>query len=210
MSNSTTDDQPHLSGPPRRSGTFFVIASGAFLLIFLVFILVVSPRLQDSLGLNEGLGFDAPAAGPVVVPLLLDGVEVGQAVWDADGVCAEITDSNGSTFRTCATPDPLRPIWAIDAPDEADPAYLLVASPQAASSITGVTTAGDSLNGLTQARELPAAWTLMALPDDGVVSELIVLNTESSDLGDALCGDPEAPVGGPDRLAGGCLIPQQD
>lgn len=210
MSNNTANEQETVSGPPRRSGTFFVVASGVFLLTFLVFLLVVSPRLQDGLGLNDGLGFDPPPDGPVVAPLTLDGVEVGQAVYDSDGVCAEITDSNGTIFRTCATPDPLRPIWAIDAPDEADPAYVIVASPPQAASVGGTTTTGEGLNGLTQARELPAAWTLLPLPDGAVVSELIVFNTGSSDLGDALCGVEDAPTGGPDRLAGGCLVPQQD
>ncbi len=187
-----------------------MVAAGAFLLVFLVVILTISPRLQDDLGLNAGLGFDPPPDGPVTSPLLLAGAEVGQATWSRDGVCAEVTDSEGSIYRTCATPDPLRPIWGIDAPDDADPAYVIVASPPEVATVGGTTTTGEGLNGLTQARELPAAWTLIPLPENAVVSEVIAFDTGGSDLGNALCGDEEAPTGGPDRLQGGCLVPQQD
>lgn len=209
-SQQPQSEHPGIDSTPYRSGRGFVIGTGVFLAVFLVFILFVSPRLQDDLGLNDGLSFDAPTDGPVEVPLTLDGVEIGRAVWDADGVCAEVTDSTGTTFRTCATPDPLRPVWAIDAPDESDPAYVIVATPPEAASVAGLTTAGEGLNALTEARELPAAWAVIPLPEGAVVSELVAYNVESSDLGNVQCGVEEAPTDGPDRLAGGCLVPQQD
>ncbi len=199
---------PGLDTTPPRSGKIFVIGTAVFLVLFLAFILTVGRSFQDAAGLNDR-GFDAPAA-PVQAALTLDGVRVGTATWDAEGVCAEVEDPSGTTFRTCAVPDPLRPIWAIDAPDDADPAYVLVATPPAVVSIAGLTTAGEGLNALTQARELPAAWALIPLPDGAVVDELVAYNTESSDMGNVLCGVEDAPTGGPDRLAGGCLVPRQD
>ncbi len=198
-----------LQTAPERSGKVFVIGTGVFLAVFLVLILTVGRSAQDNLGLNVGRSFDAPPA-PVSVPLTLDGVEVGVATWDAEGICAEVTDRTGTTFRTCATPDPLRPIWALDAPDEADPGYILVATPQEGVSVAGITTAGEGLNALVQARELPAAWALVPLPEGATLYELVVYNTESSDLGNALCGVEDAPTDGSDRLNGGCLVPEQD
>lgn len=199
-----------MSDTPTRSGTTFVVGAGVFLVIFAVFVLVISPRLQDNLGLNAGVQtFPTPSA-PVEVPLTLDGREVGRAVWDAEGVCAEVTDDTGTTYRTCAEPDPLRPIWAIDAPDEASPGYAIVATPPVVANVAGRTTDGESLDALTQARELPAAWALVPLPDGAAVEELVAFNTENSDLGNVLCGGEDAPTDGPDRLAGGCVVPQQD
>ncbi len=198
-----------LQATPQRSGKVFVIGTGVFLAVLLILILTVGRSAQDNLGLNDGLGFDVPTS-PVSVPLTLDGVEVGMATWDAEGICAEVTDRTGTTFRTCATPDPLRPIWALDAPDEADPGYVLVATPPEAASVAGITTAGEGLNALVQARELRAAWALVPLPEGAVLSELVIYNTESSDLGNALCGVEDAPTNGSDRLDGGCLIPEQD
>jgi hypothetical protein len=195
--------------PPTRSGTSFVVAGIVFLAVLLAVLIVVTPRLQDNLGLNEGLELPPPDA-PVEVPLTLDGARVGVAVWDAEGVCAEVTDDLGTTFRTCARPDPLRPIWAIDAPDEADPAYVILATPPAVTSVGGRTTAGESLDALVQARELPAAWALIPLPDGAVVEEVVAFGTGGTDLGNVECGGEDAPTGGPERLAGGCVVPQQD
>lgn len=193
-----------------RSGTTFVIATGVFLVVFLVLILVVSPRLQDRLGLRPGAQpFETPGES-VQVELTLEGRAVGTATWDAEGVCAEVTDETGTTFRTCATPDSLRPIWAIDAPDDADPAYVIVASPPEVSRIVGVTTDGEGLDGLTQSRELPAAWTLIRLQPGAAVRELVAFNTEDADLGNAECGVEDAPSDGPDRLSGGCIVERQD
>lgn len=204
------DSRPAPSRSRMRSGTFFVIASGVLLLLFAVFLWVVSPRLQDQLGLNEGVvGFDPPPA-PVQVPLTLNGEEVGVAEWDAEGVCAEITDSTGTIFRTCARPDSLKPIWAIDAPDQADPPYLLVATPRDAASMTAVTQDGETLEGLTQARELEAAWVVLPLTEGAVVDRIVVYNIEGADLGEAECGVPDAPTDGPAHLAGGCFVPRQD
>lgn len=194
---------------PARSGKAFVIGTGVFLVLFLGFLLFVSPVLQDRLGLSGSREFPVPDA-PVSVPLTLGGQEVGVAVWDDAGVCAEITDSAGTTFRTCADPDPLRPIWAIDAPDEAADGYLLVATPPAVIDVAGSTTDGETLAGLTQARELPAAWALIPLPDGAVVDELKAFNSSNSDVGGAQCGVPDAPTDGSDRLNGGCLVPQED
>jgi hypothetical protein len=143
--------------------------------------------------------------------LELDGEQIGLAVWDAEGVCAEITDRGGSTFRTCAIPDPLKPIWAIDAPDEADPAYVLVAGPPLATEMRVVTTDGQTIPGATQGgTDLPAGWAVIPLPDDAVVAEIVAVNAESSDLGNAVCDDHDAPTDGPDRMQGGCFVPRQD
>lgn len=207
VSDPTPTGFAGLDASPARSGKVFVIGTAVFLTVFLILILTLGRNFQDAAGLNAR-GFDVPTA-PVTAVLTLDGVEVGTATWDAEGVCAEITDATGTTFRTCAVPDPLRPIWAIDAPDDADPGYILVATP-AVASIGGLTTAGEGLNALTQGRELPAAWAVIPLPPGAVVAELVAYNTESSDLGNALCGDEEAPTDGPARLGGGCLVPQQD
>lgn len=197
-------------GSRPRSGTFFVLATGVFLVIFAVFLWVVSPRLQAQLGLNEGeIGFDPPPT-PTQVPLRLDDRQVGAATWDASGVCAEITDDTGTVYRTCARPDPLKPIWAIDAPDQADPPYVIVATHPAAATITGSTIDGEGLDGLTQARELPAAWALIPLPEGAVVQRIVARDVEGGELGDAECGVDEAPTDGPERLAGGCLVPRQD
>lgn len=196
---------------PTRSGSSFVLWTGVFLVLFLVFILVVSPRLQDQLGMTEGTrDLPTPSGDPVVVALTLDGREVGTATWDAEGVCAEITDDAGQTFRTCARPESLRPIWAIDAPDDADPGYVIVASPQEVASVGGLTAAGDPINGLTQARELPAGWTLIPLEEGESVARLVAFDVEGDELGDALCGTEDAPTDGPDRLSGGCEVPRQD
>jgi hypothetical protein len=192
-----------------RSGTSFVVAAVVVVVVVAVFILQVSPRLQEDLGLTGVQAFPVPDE-PREVPLTLDGREVGVAVHDASGVCAEVTDRAGTTFRTCAEPDPLRPFWAIDAPDEADPAYVIVAGPPDVASVTGTTAAGEALDGLTQARELPAAWTLIPLPDGAVVDRLLALDVDGRELGDLSCGVEDAPTGGPERLAGGCLIPLQD
>lgn len=187
-----------------------MIATFVFLVVFLVLVLVVSPRLQDRMGLTaDGRAFPPPSTA-VEVPLTLDGIEVGVATYDAAGVCAEITDGIGTTFRTCATPDPLRPIWAVDAPDEADPGYLIVATPPEIASVAGTTTDGEGLDGLTQARELPAAWTLIPLQPGAAVRQLVAQNTEGSDVGTAECGSDEAPTDGPERLSGGCFVERQD
>ncbi len=208
--SDTHDNAAARATPRMRSGTFFVIVSGVFLLLFAVFLWVVSPRLQDQLGLNEGVvGFDPPSA-PVQVPLTLDGDQVGVAEWNAEGVCAEMTDSTGTIFRTCAEPDPLKPIWAIDAPDQANPPYLLVATAKEAASVAGTTQDGEGLNGLTQARELPAAWAIIPLSEGSVVARLIAQNNEGADMGEAVCGVEDAPTDGPARLAGGCLVPRED
>lgn len=215
MMGHVTDADPTLEPDlvddgPRRSGTTFVIATGVFLVVFLILILVVGPRLQDQMGLSEGArDFEAPPA-PVTATLTLDGAQVGVATWNAEGVCAEVTDRTGTTFRTCATPDPLRPIWAIDAPDEADPPYVIVASPPAVASLAGRTADGEALNGLTQARELPAAWTLIPLPDGAQVSTLVAFNSENSEMGDVVCGTEESSTDGPERLVGGCYVERQD
>ncbi|HUG84776.1 MAG TPA: hypothetical protein VMM13_09440 [Euzebya sp.] len=192
-----------------RSGTAFVIATGVFLVVFLVFLVVVSPRLQNQLGLTGDARAIAPPAETTEVPLTLDGREVGVAIWDAQGVCAEIHDASGTIARTCAQPDPLRPIWALDAPDEADPPYVIVGGPPAVASVAGITTDGQSLSGLTQARELPVAWTLISLPPGAAVAELIAYNSENADLGNADCS-LEVGAEGPQRLNGGCVIPRQD
>jgi hypothetical protein len=193
-----------------RSGSTFVVLTGVFLALFLVAILVVGPQLQDRMGLSEGARTFEPPAEVMTVPLEMgDGVS-GVATWDADGVCAEVTDAEGTTYRTCAEPDPLRPIWAIDAPDDAVPGYVLVASPPEIANIGGVTTDGESLSGLTQARELPAAWTLIPLEDGAAVRLLVAYNTSSSDVGNAVCGTEESPGGGSERLSGGCFIERQD
>lgn len=208
-SSTPPSDHADPVGAPERSGRTFVIISVVFLALFLGFLLLVSPVLQDRLGLSGDRGFPVPDA-PVEVPLTLGGQEVGVAIWDDAGVCAEITDSAGTTFRTCAVPDPLRPIWAIDAPDEAADGYLLVATPPAVIDVAGSTTDGETLAGLTQARELPAAWALIPLPDGAVVDQLTAFNSSNSDVGGAQCGVPEAPTGGSDRLNGGCVVPQED
>lgn len=196
-------------GTPERSGRAFVVISITFLAAFLIVLLFFSPVLQDRLGLNGDLPFPVPDA-PVEVPLSLGGETVGVAIWDDAGVCAEVTDSAGTTFRTCASPDPLRPFWAIDAPDGSAEGYLLVATPPSVIDVAGTTTDGESLAGLTQARELPAAWAVIPLPDGAVVDELTAFSTGNTDVGNALCGAPEAPTDGSDRLNGGCLVPQQD
>ncbi|MGI9015872.1 MAG: hypothetical protein ACR2HR_02005 [Euzebya sp.] len=208
MSDPLSADAPPSSN---RSGTFFVMVSAAFLVTFLLFILFVSPRLQDRLGLNEGVvPFPSPPA-TVVVPLELDDMQVGVAVWDQEGVCAEITDQSGTTFRTCAVPDPLRAIWAIDAPDEAEPAYLLVATPPEATTVRGTSRDGETFEASTQTGEdLPAAWALMRLPAGAVVSEIHAFNAEQADLGGAMCGVEDAPTDGSRRLQGGCLVPRED
>lgn len=204
---------PATAGQPvgrTRSGTSFVVAAGVFAAVFVVVLLVITPRLQDNLGLNSsGQSFEVPDA-PVEAALTLDGVEVGRAVWDAAGVCAEVTDTSGTTYQTCAVPDPLRPFWAIDAPDSADPAYVIVATPPEVVDVRGRTTDGEPLTALTQARELQAAWALIPLPPGATLDQLVAFDADSSDLGDVVCGGEDAPTGGPDRLAGGCIVPQQD
>lgn len=201
---------PGVDDAPSHSGTRFVIGVGIVLVLLLAVLLVISPRLQNRLGLTgDPRTFPTPEE-VVEVPLTLQGREVGVAIHDARGVCAEITDSADETFRTCAVPDPLRPIWAIDAPETADPPYVIVAGPPAVASVAGITTDGRSLSGLTQARELPAAWTLIPLPPGAAVSELVAYNAENSDLGNAECDTEEAPTDGSERLAGGCIIPRQD
>ena len=209
--SDTTDGNPAAPQTGRtRSGTSFVVATGVFVVVFVVFLLVVSPRLQDNLGLNSGSqSFPDPDA-PVEVPLTMDGETVGTAVWDAEGVCAEVTDATGTTYRTCATPDPLRPIWAIDAPDEADPGYVIVGTPPEVMEVRGLTTAGEPLAALTQARELKAAWAIIPLPPGAAVEELVAFNTSGAELGNVECGGEDAPQGGADRLSGGCIVPQQD
>jgi len=198
-----------LDEPRGRDGRWFVAISMGFLVLFVLFLVFVSPRLQDSLGLNQPLPFNQPDA-TTTVPLLLGEVEVGEVVWDASGVCAEVTDPGGAVFRTCAVPDPLRPIWAIDAPDEATDPFLLVATPPDVASIEGRTTDGETFAALTQVRELPAAWAIVPLPEGAVVDEMTAFNVEASDVGGAQCGVEDAPTGGPERLAGGCLVPQED
>lgn len=191
-----------------------VVVSLAFLVVLGVVLLVVSPRLQANLGLNEPRPFPTPAE-PVTTTLQAPDGLVATATWDAEGVCAEVTDASDTTFRTCADPDSLRPIWAIDAPDAADPAYLLVGTPPDVASIEGTTTDGEVLAALTQ-RELPAAWAIVPLPRGAVVERLVALDLQGSDLGDAECGTPLAGedraevAAGPDRLGGGCTVPRQD
>ncbi|CAN5513312.1 hypothetical protein BH23ACT9_BH23ACT9_13210 [soil metagenome] len=201
-----------------NSGRNFVIGTGVVAALFLLFLLVVSPRLQDQLGLTEGARtFPAPDA-VVEMPLTLDGQAVGTAVWDATGVCAEITDATGTSFRTCAVPDPLRPIWAIDAPDEADPGFLIVGGPPEVAKVAVVTTDGERLTAEAQVRDMPASWTLIPLPAGSAVRDLIAFNEENSDLGNAECAPTGAvgqyvdalPSDGPDRLSGGCMVPRQD
>ncbi len=191
------------------SGRTFVVMSMVFLLVLLVVLLVVSPRLQDQLGMGGSRGFSAPE-NPVEVTLELGGEVVGVAVWDAGGVCAEVEDGTGTTYRTCAEPDPLKPIWAIDAPDDADPGYLLVATPPDVVNIEGRTTAGETFGMLTQARELPAAWAIVPLPDGAVVDTMTAFGVTNSDLGNAECGVDTGATGGAERLGGGCVVPQQD
>lgn len=202
--------EPTIVTPERegRDGRWFVGISLAFLGLFLAFLLFISPRLQDSLGLNGPRPFPEPPE-PTDVELVAGAVG-GVAVWDDGGVCAEVEGADGQVFRTCAVPDPLRPIWAIDAPDDADPAFLLVATPPDVASIEGRTTDGEVFSAMTQARELPAAWALVPLPEGAVVDTMTAFNVEGSDLGGAECGVEDAPTGGPDRLQGGCLVPEED
>ncbi|WP_370323743.1 hypothetical protein [Euzebya sp.] len=209
MSEPTPRD-PLAVESPSRNGTFFVVASGVFLVTFLVFILVVSPRLQDQLGLTEGaVDFPTPSVR-TEVPLTAEGDEVGKAIWDAGGVCAEVIDSAGSIFRTCAEPDVLRGIWGIDAPDEATPAYVIVAAPPEAATVTITTTDGDEVEVATQARDLPAAWAIAPLPTGAVVAEVATFDDDGADMSVGECGVEDAPEGGPRRLAGGCLVPRED
>jgi hypothetical protein len=87
---------------------------------------------------------------------------------------------------------------------------VLVAGPRQVASIRGLTTAGDSLDGLAQARELPAAWTIIPLDEGEAVAELVAYDTGGGEMGDAQCGTDDAPTDGPERLAGGCIVPRQD
>ena len=214
MSTSDDVDQPQPPsdagpgrGPRTTSGTSFVLAAGLFVLIFVSFTLVVSPRLQRQLGLSDARGFDAPPSTQTV-PLTLDGEVVGEAIWDAEGICAEITA--GGTYRVCADPGPLRPVWAIDAPDDADPAYVVVATPAEGVEVRGTTDAGDVLEAEVQARDLEAGWALIPLPEGSAVSELVVYDGDDSDLGDVVCGTEESETGGSSRLQGGCYVEEQD
>ena len=91
-----------------RDGRWFVGISLAFLGLFLAFLLFISPRLQDSLGLNGPRPFPEPPE-PTDVELVAGAAVGGVAVWDDGGVCAEVEGADGQVFRTCAVPDPLRP-----------------------------------------------------------------------------------------------------
>ncbi len=208
-SPSPADNDRRVDDTRTTSGRTFVVVSMVFLLVLLVVLLVVSPRLQDQLGMGGTRGFSAPE-NPVEVTLELNGEAVGTAIWDAGGICAEIMDATGTTYRTCAEPDPLKPIWAIDAPDEAEPGYLLVATPPDVVNIEGRTTAGETFGALTQARELPAAWAIVPLPDGAVVDTIVAFGVTNSDLGDAQCGVEDGGSSTSVRLGGGCVVPQQD
>lgn len=193
----------------RRSGTTFVLIALAGMAALLAFLLLVSPRLQARMGLGEdAVGFTPPSA-PVSAPLTLDGDRVGEARWDDAGVCAEVTVGPEGTYRVCARPDPLRPIWAIDAPDEAAVPFLLLAVPPDVGTVSGTTTDGEIFTGVAQT-DLPARWILIPLPEGAVVDRIEVTGTDTDDLGTARCGAIEAPPGGPDRLGGGCLLPSED
>ena len=96
------------------------------------------------------------------------------------------------------------------APDEAEPGYLLVATPPDVVNIEGRTTAGETFGALTQARELPAAWAIVPLPDGAVVDTIVAFGVTNSDLGDAQCGVEDGGSSTSVRLGGGCVVPQQD
>lgn len=208
----TAADRPDRPDAPERGrdGRVFVVASALFLVLLAAFLLVVSPRLQDGLGLNGPLPFDEPPSTQVVALGTAGAPLEASATWDADGVCAEVVDQTGTAFRTCAVPDPLRPIWAIDAPEEASAPYLLIATPPEVASVEGRLTSGETFAALVEARELPAAWALIPLPEGGVVEDIVALGTNGDDVGGAQCGVEDAPTGGSALLQGGCLVPQED
>lgn len=205
----------HLDVPEgTRSGTMLVVIGLTICAGFVVFLVFISPTLQSRMGLgDDAVGFPVPDA-PRSEALLLGDEVVGEATWDASGVCAEISpagrDAAGETFRLCADPEPLEPVWALDAPDEADPGYLLLAVAPDVGSIRGTTTDGEPLEGTTQT-SLPAGWIVVALPDGAVVDRFDVFAAlDDDDLGTVDCTAADAPTDGPDRLAGGCLIPSEE
>ena len=111
------------------SGHVVAVTAVLFIVGWLAFLLLASPRLQDQLGIGPSRPAFDPPPSPVAVDIA-EGPGPGEAWeatarWDPGGACADLVFASGPRTRTCAVPDPLQPIWAVEVPDGPVPVLVL-------------------------------------------------------------------------------------
>ncbi len=192
-------------GSRTRSGKAFVLGALALMAALVAVLVLVSPNLQNRMGIGpDPVGFPTPDEPVTQLLAGEDGWEAA-ATWDGAGACVVVTDTSGADFRTCADPDPLRPIWALDAPDADGPLLVVATTPQAAA-VEVTTVGGARLDVTLQGTDpLPARFGVLRLPDAAdPVDEVLVTGAAGEELVVASCG---LDADGPDLLGGGCEIP---
>lgn len=189
-----------------RSGRAFVVTAVVMATAFVAFLLLVTPALQDQLGIGpDGVPLATPGT-PVRLPLAGGATWEGTVVWDASGLCAEVRAA-GTTTRSCASADPLRPLWGIQ-PVAADPPLVVVAAAPDVASVEVETVDGQRLSAQVQGPDegLPGGFAVLAVPAGAQVAALLALDAAGGELVRAPCGTGGS---GAALLGGGCTVPAE-
>lgn len=189
------------------SGHVVAVTAVLFIVGWLAFLLLASPRLQDQLGIGPSRPAFDPPPSPVAVDIA-EGPGPGEAWeatarWDPGGACADLVFASGPRTRTCAVPDPLQPIWAVEVPDGPVP-VLVLATAQEVAVVEIRLVGGDILEREPVGVEegLPAGFAAVELPAGGRVEEIGALAASGAELAVATCGGDAG-----DPLGGGCAVP---